>query len=127
MDKKTSSVDHYLAALEDWQSLAISKLRKIITSAVVDIKESVRDSIPVYESEGPCCGIKTFKNHVNLEFWRGKELSDRYSILTGKGKEKRHIKITSTEDIQESLFSDIVKSAVKLNQALGDPRKRQQL
>ena len=106
MREETSSVDHYLATIEDWQSLAISKLRKIITNAVSDIKESILGSTPLYESSGPCCNIKTFKNYVQLEFWRGNELSDQYKILSGKGKAKRFIRINSTEDIQEKLFSD---------------------
>ena len=115
-------VDHYLATLEDWQSLAISKLRRIITGAVSDIKESILGSRPHYESGGACCDIKACKDHVQLEFWRGKELSENYSILSGAGKNKRYIKINSTDDIQDKLFSDIVRSAAKLNKTLGDPR-----
>lgn len=122
MSETTSSVDHYVASIEDWQSLAVSKLRKIITGSVRGIKESILNSEPVYNSGGPCCNIKTYKNHVNLEFWRGIELSNQFPVLSGTGRKKRHIRISSTEDIQEKLFSDIVQTAVKLNQILGDPR-----
>lgn len=124
MSDEPGSVDHYLATLEDWQSLAISKLRRIITSAAVDIKEKLLDSEPAYESGGPCCSIKTLKNHVQLEFWRGKELSGRFGVFSGNGKSKRHIKITGTDDIQEKLFTEIVQTAVKLNKTLGDPSKK---
>ena len=126
MSDEPGSVDHYLATLEDWQSLAISKLRRIITSAASDIKEKLLNSVPAYESGGPCCSIKTLKNQVRLEFWRGEELSGKYGILAGNGNGngKRHIKISSTDDIHEKLFTEIVKTAVKLNKTLGDPSKK---
>ncbi len=124
MRNEPGSVDHFLATLEDWQSLAISKLRKIITSAAGDIKEKLLNSVPAYESGGPCCSIKTLKNQVRLEFWRGEELSGKYGVFSGNGKEKRHIKINSTDDIHEKLFTEIVRTAVKLNKTLGDPSKR---
>ncbi|MBN1648738.1 MAG: DUF1801 domain-containing protein [Spirochaetales bacterium] len=127
MGNQSGPVDHYLATLEDWQSLAISKLRKIIKNAVSDIKEKILDSEPAYESSGPCCNIRMLKNHVQLEFWRGKELADRYGILAGNGGTKRHIRISGTDDIQEELFTEIVRQAAKLNRTLGDPRKKAQL
>ena len=126
MSDDPGSVDHFVATLEDWQSLAISKLRKIITSAASDIKEKLLNSVPAYESGGPCCSIKPLKNQVRLEFWRGEELSGKYGILSknGNGNGMRHIKITSTDDIHEKLFTEIVQTAVKLNKTLGDPSKK---
>ena len=127
MSDHTGLVDHYLAAHEDWQSLAISKLRKIITNAAADIREIFHGSEPAYESGGPCCSIKMLKNHVQFRFWRGEELAGRYSdVFSGNGSSRRHIRINGTDDIQEDLFTEIVQQAVKLNKTLGNPLKKAQ-
>lgn len=44
-------------------------------------------------------GIFFYKKHVSIEFSYGATLSDPHSVLEGKGKFRRHIKLMSTHDI----------------------------
>jgi hypothetical protein len=77
----------------------------------------------VYSSNGPFAYIKAFKNSVNFGFWRGVELNDPKGLLQGSGDKMRHVKLTSTDDIDAAAFSDFVNQAMQLNQTKGDPTK----
>src|SRR5207248_972862 len=44
------------------------------------------------------CYIGVMKNHINLGFHRGADLSDPQRILEGTGKQMRHIKIRNMSD-----------------------------
>lgn len=44
-------------------------------------------------------GIYPYKNHLSIEFSNGGEFTDADSILEGGGKKRRHLKITTKDDI----------------------------
>ncbi|MEO6458291.1 MAG: DUF1801 domain-containing protein [Chloroflexia bacterium] len=46
------------------------------------------------------CYIAPFKSYMNLGFLRGNELPDPDGLLEGTGKQLRHIKIRSIEDVE---------------------------
>ena len=117
------TVDGYIAGLERWQGEIVAKLRTIVKNAAPQAKESIKWAQPVYESNGPFCYIKAFKNAVNFGFWRGVDLQDPGGMLQGTGDRMRHVKLTRLEEIDEKIFADFVHQAVELNQAKGDPTK----
>lgn len=121
MTQKT--VDEYIAGLEDWQAETITGIRQIILEAAPDSTESIKWAQPVYESNGPFCYIKAFKNSVNFGFWRGVDLKDSAGLLQGSGEKMRHVKLGGVKDINVELFADFVEQAVQLNQIKGDPTK----
>ena len=45
-------------------------------------------------------GIFGYKDHVSLEFSQGTTLSDPQGQLEGKGKHRRHLKLSILEDIE---------------------------
>jgi len=57
-------------------------------------------------------GIFFYKAHASIEFSEGANLSDLNSVLEGKGKHRRHIKIKSCKDIQAKNVSSYVKEAL---------------
>jgi len=57
-------------------------------------------------------GIFFYKAHASIEFSEGASLSDPNSVLEGKGKLRRHIKIKSCKDIQTKNVSSYVKAAL---------------
>lgn len=117
------TVDSYIAGLEDWQAEIVSGVRQILNEAAPDADEAIKWAQPVYSSNGPFAYIKAFKNSVNFGFWRGVELNDPKGLLQGSGDKMRHVKITSTDDIDAAAFSDFVNQAMQLNQTKGDPTK----
>jgi hypothetical protein len=54
---------------------------------------------PTHRMKDGICYIGVIKDHVNLGFHRGGELSDPERILEGTGKQMRHIKIRNMSDL----------------------------
>jgi|TARA_R110002049_G_C9108159_1_gene557509 hypothetical protein len=52
------------------------------------------------EPKTHCCGYFVYAEHVSLEFSKGVLLSDPNSILEGKGKLRRHIKLVDVQDLE---------------------------
>lgn len=122
MGEKT--IDAYIAGLETWQADISSSVREIVRGAAPEMEEGIKWAQPVWESNGPFCYLKAWKNSVNLGFWRGVELEDPKGLLEGSGKTMRHVKLTSMDDIEPDALADLVRQAVELNLAKGDPTKR---
>ena len=118
-----NKVDEYIGNLGGWKSDVIAQLRTLVTAAAPEAKESFKWAQPVYELNGPFCYMKAFKNSVNFGFWRGVELDDPHDLLQGSGEKMRHIKLQSTDDIDQEAFSTFVRQAVNLNLEKGDPTK----
>jgi hypothetical protein len=121
MTEKT--VDAYISSLNDKQADIVSSVRQIVREAAPNVDEAIKWAQPVYSSNGPFAYIKAFKNSVNFGFWRGVDLKDPKGLLQGSGDKMRHIKLTSTDDIDAGAFSDFINQAVQLNQTKGDPTK----
>jgi hypothetical protein len=60
------------------------------------------------------CGHFVYKNHVSLEFSKGAEFSDPDNVLEGKGKYRRHIKLTEPSQIREKSVRSYVEQAFEL-------------
>ena len=121
--EKGKTVESYIDRLDGWQAEAVAALHKLILAAAPQCTSSIKWAQPVYEQGGPFAYMKAFKNHVNFGFWRGVDLPDPKGLLEGTGDSMRHVKITSTKDIQPAAFKALVKAAVKMNQEKGNPTK----
>ena len=121
MTEKT--VDAYISSLNDKQADIVSSVRQIVREAAPNADEAIKWAQPVYSSNGPFAYIKAFKNSVNFGFWRGVDLKDPKGLLQGSGDKMRHVKLTGTDDIDTTAFSDFIVQAVQLNQTKGDPTK----
>jgi hypothetical protein len=62
------------------------------------------------------CYIGLYKNHVNLGFYYGTSLPDPAGLLTGTGKNLRHIKIRSTDDLANPAITTLLKAALSERQ-----------
>ena len=113
----------YIAGLEGWKGEVASKVRHIVLEAAPDAKESIKWAQPVYETNGPFCYMKAFKNSVNFGFWRGVELDDPKGLLQGTGDKMRHVKLTGMDDVDKAELAGFVRQAVELNLTEGDPTK----
>lgn len=57
------------------------------------------------------CYIAPYKNHVNLGFYYGSDLTDPTSLLGGAGKNLRHIKLTRPDQLQDPALLALIQSA----------------
>ena len=114
------TVEAYIAGLDDWRGEVVSEVRNLILEVDPDANESIKWSRPVYEDNGSLAYIMAFKNHVNVGFARGVELTDAADVLEGTGKEMRHVKLTGPEDVRHDVLRDLLRQAVALNRSEAD-------
>lgn len=118
--RSAKSVEEYINHLHGWQREVVITLRSIVRSQSQGIAESILWSQPVYSLNGPVCYIKAFTDHVNFGFWRGNELDDPDSLLSGELETMRHVTIRSIADVNRTVFERFVRQACKLNKEKGD-------
>lgn len=63
------------------------------------VSEEVKYGGFLFSSNEPFCGIFSYTKHVSLEFSAGASLPDTFKVLEGEGKFRRHIKLSSADDI----------------------------
>ncbi len=115
------TVDEYIAAFDDWRTDAMKRLREVVKEGAPHSAVGIKWAQPVWEWNGPMIWMKAYPKHVNIGFWRGTEMEDPKKVLTGDGERMRHIKITTVEEIPADALRELVKQAVKLNTAKGNP------
>lgn len=79
----------------------VQALRKMILGLDSLISEEVKYGGFLFSAEMPFCGIFAYAKHVSLEFGAGAALADKFKVLQGVGKFRRHIKLSSVQDISE--------------------------
>ena len=115
------TVDEYIAAFDDWRTEAMKRLRQVVKEGAPHSAVAIKWAQPVWEWNGPMIWMKAYPKHVNIGFWRGTEMDDPKKVLTGDGERMRHIKITTVDEIPADALRELVKQAVKLNTAKGNP------
>lgn len=91
----------------------VQALRKIILALDASITEEVKYGGILFSVEKPFCGIFSYANHVSLEFVAGASLPDKYQVLEGEGKLRRHIKFSSAQDIADKHIPEYLLWALK--------------
>jgi hypothetical protein len=93
----------------------VSGLKKLVKGIVPGTRETVNAwGIPTFEVEAPCCFYMVGKNHVTFGFHYGTSLEDPHSLLEGTGKNIRHVKLRSIEDLEQKGLKQLVQAAARL-------------
>jgi len=110
-------IDAYAARKDKELGRLATELRLLMQKTVPGIKESVNPwKIPTFESNGPMCFFSIGKKHVTFGFLRGTSLPDPARLLEGIGKNLRHVKLRTVEDLRKPALKKLIQSAAKLNQ-----------
>lgn len=92
------------------------KLRKLVKKTVADTKESVNPwKIPTFQSNGPMCFFMVGKKHVTFGFLRGTSLPDPAGLLEGTGKNLRHVKLRTADDLGNPALRNLILAAARQN------------
>jgi hypothetical protein len=109
-------IDAYLEAKDTELGQVAQTLRRLVKKLVPGTTESVNAwKIPTFESNGPMCFFMVGKNHVTFGFLRGTSLPDPAKLLEGTGKNLRHVKLRTTEDLRKPALKKLVQAAARLN------------
>jgi hypothetical protein len=104
-----TDLGHYLAKYSLEMQLLAKKVRELILEVVPEVDELIKWKNLYYQKNKPVCAILIHKNHINLEFTRGRELTELGYPLEGTGKNMRHVKIHTSADINQKLREIIEK------------------
>ena len=58
-------------------------------------------------------GVFASADHVSVEFSKGADFDDPDGLLMGKGKTRRHVKLTSLSDVEAKNVDGFLKQAIK--------------
>jgi hypothetical protein len=106
----------FLRGKEPKLSAVARSLGKLVKKAVPKVKEGINAwRQPTFESNGPFCVYMPGKNHITFIFIRGTSLPDPEGLLEGTGKNLRHVKIRSQDDLSREGFNELLKAAARLN------------
>ena len=113
-------IEEYMMKLTaDSRSVAL-ELRRLILENGSCFKEELKWSMPSYSCNGLAMYLQAGKGHVNLGFYRGLEMeeADSQGLLSGTGKELRHVRLASLEEVKdmEEELVKLIKAAVILDQ-----------
>ena len=97
------------------KSLA-EELRRLVKKAAPESSETVNPwGIPTFDSHGPFCLLMVGKNHVTFGFSRGTSLTDSAGLLEGTGKNLRHVKLKTVQQVRDPNLRKLIEEAAALN------------
>ncbi len=105
-----ADIEGYLSKFSPEMQDMARKLRKLILELEPQVDEVIKYKNLFYGNGGMICAIVIHKSHINLQFARGRELTELGYPLEGTGKNIRHVKIKEPSDINGSIHDLIIKA-----------------
>jgi len=113
--------DAYVDALDGWRRDIVERLRKAARTAA-PLEEVIKWGHLVYLAGGPVLLIRAEEERVLFGFWRGQRLMELEPRLEAGGKyEMATMSFREGTRMTATAARRLVREAVALNQALGDP------
>ena len=113
--------DAYVHALDGWRRTCVEMLRGAVRKAA-GLDETVKWGHLVYAANGPTLLIRAEDERVLLGFWRGQRLRVIEPRLKPGGKyEMATLELVEGTPLERATVVELVREAVALNAAHGDP------
>lgn len=113
-DPEQLQVDQLFSRIAPAQKAICVALRHMLL-ADRRVRETVKWGYPCYECEGKVAAIMPFKSYVNLQFFRGVELSNEMGLLVGTGKGMRHVSFRTIEEVRVPAVASLIAAAIELD------------
>lgn len=115
MDQKIIEFIQDLEAHDVPKADIVESLYDLFTEANTLIKERfIYGGIGFYIDDILIGGIYVSSKHVSLVFSKGYQLFDKYNVLLGEGKYRRHIALTDISDIENKACQYYIKQVIAL-------------
>jgi hypothetical protein len=101
-----------LRLLDESRFELVQSLRELILGLNASVSEEVKYGGLLFFADKPFCGIFSYAKHVSLEFGEGASLPDKFKVLEGEGKLRRHIKLSTLEDIRAKHVPEYLRLAL---------------
>jgi len=109
-------VRDYISDQEAGFQSVLRALRHLIVQASPKIQENYKYNVPFYSYYRGFCYLNVTRTHVVLGLCYGTQLSNASGILTGTGKQVRHVCITSMQDLPLNAIREILQEALIVNE-----------
>ena len=104
-----SSVDDYLAGVEEPDRAALEHVRALVTALVPDVTEGVSYGIPAWRFKGkPLLGFVAAKNHLSLYPFSPGAVDAVRDRLDGFALSKGTVRFTAAAPIPDDVLTDLV-------------------
>ena len=118
MPKFHEKATKYITSQPSPQKEICQSLRELILTNFPQMTEEFKWNYPAYYYKGKrICLASAFKQHVTLELFYGAHLQDAQRWIAGVGKNTRHIKIKSLEEMDTDYLVDLIRQSIDLSQA----------
>ena len=111
-----NETEAYIAECDPSTAGLMSAARELILRCSPAITESIKYGIPFYTYRRSLCYLNPTKGGVNIGFARGAELSNANGILTGIGKQVRHIYLAHGKEIPERSILETLYEAMMIEE-----------
>jgi hypothetical protein len=109
------NINEYIKSYPEKTAPIAIELRNLILGTVPDFDEVTRWNNLTYGKGKMLLAIVIHKEHVNLEFANGRNLTETGYPLEGTGKNMRHIKIKNTPDLEKTNIRELILKSVELD------------
>ncbi len=114
--KATIEIQEYVRRKDPKLQRVVRGLRSLVKKTIPRVTESVNPwGIPTFELNGPLCYFMVGKNHVTFGFLEGTSLNDPKRLLEGTGKNLRHVKLRTVEELRQDGLRELLKAAARRN------------
>jgi len=102
----------FVSVLEPDKKAIVHALRKAAQGVSTDIAEDIKwNALCFFKDDRAFIGIKPYKNYVSVIFDHGSEMTDELGVLEGSGKQMRHIKIHTLEEIKQKKVVQYIRNS----------------
>ncbi len=109
---KMTTCKEFIATLEPDKQAIVRALHKAAQNVSKDVTEGVKwNALCFFKGDRAFVGIMPYKNYVSVFFDRGSNMTDELGILEGSGKQMRHIKIHTMEEIAKKNVADYIRNS----------------
>lgn len=109
-------IDAYIQRKNPALKQLATDLRRLIKKTLPTSRESVNPwGIPTFDLHGPVAFIMIGKNHITFGFTRGTSLTNQAGLLEGTGKNLRHIKLKTANQLTDKNLQHLLSEAATLN------------
>ncbi|MDJ1468456.1 DUF1801 domain-containing protein [Xanthocytophaga flava] len=115
-------LDYIYEQPKELQSILLT-LRHLILDSSPQVQEHF-DGVPFYTYHRLFCYLNITKTHVTLGMCQGRNLSNEQGILTGNGKQVKHIVVKSLQTIPTTSIREILQEALLVNELHEETKKR---
>jgi hypothetical protein len=112
--KKAMNTEEYIDKLDSPMKEISKELRRIVVAFSPQLKEEVKWNVPTYSMNKNICSIMAHKKHVNFQIFQGAHVKDSQK-LEGTGKDMRHLKFCTLDEVGEADVEEYLKQAVGLD------------